>query len=341
MSRLTSTSTTTSTGTKQQLVSIAALKLCIRQPAEWFVSSMATCIARHSVAACYISDKDLSLLSGLPPMLANEYCDMGAPEECPSHDAFLQADDIGEIARDRIIPFLPGDPHLGVLKEKIFRQLYSPSALRIIDSELLNRIRRLDDELESWRLSITPALRPKLSISPGNGLPPARTFPSYLRSVQLQLEYHYLLTVVHTPVRRFGAAQDAYSSPPEELHSVMHSSIDLSLEASRSTLHLLNKPIAALEQETFWQILIYPLVAAMSLFVNILIHPVGPQAAADVESLSLTSKVVNEMRPRATLNHETGHNEQAGEFLRELSKLANGAVFKANSTMALDESLTG
>ncbi|PKK53567.1 hypothetical protein CI102_2058 [Trichoderma harzianum] len=293
---------------------------------------------------CYISDKDLALLSSLPPVLTNEYCDLSVlNNEHLNHDAFLQSssaatdtDNIDAIAWNRVIPFLPGDPHLGMLKERIFRLLYSPSALKIIDSELLTRIRQLDDELESWRLSVPPALRPKLSILPGHGVPSATNFLTYLRSVQLQLEYHYLLTIIHTPVRRFGAAQGADTSPPEDLHSAMHSSIDLSLEASRSTLNLLNGPIAMLKQEIFWHAIIYPLVAAMSLFVNILIHPVGAQAVADVESLALASKVLNRLRTQTVTNYETKHNEQAGKFVAELLKLANGAILKANGVSALD-----
>ncbi|OPB41528.1 Zn2Cys6 transcriptional regulator [Trichoderma guizhouense] len=296
---------------------------------------------------CYISDKDLALLSGLPPILANEYSDLGVlDEQNSSHDVFLQSsgatadtDEIGAIAWNRAIPFLPGDLHLGVLKERIFRLLYSPSALKIIDSELLTRIRQLDDELESWRLSVPLALRPKLSIPSGHSVPPTLNFLSYLRSVQLQLEYHYLLTIIHTPVRRFGAAQGVETSPPEDLHSAMHSSIDLSLEASRSTLNLLNEPIAMLKQKSFWHAVVYPLVAAMSLFVNILIHPVGAQAAADVESLAMASKVVNRLRTQTVTDYEAKHNEQAGKFVTELSRLANGAIFKANGASALDKSL--
>ncbi|QYT00574.1 Fungal_trans domain-containing protein [Trichoderma simmonsii] len=293
---------------------------------------------------CYISDKDLALLSGLPPILANEYCDLGVlHNEHLNHNAFLQppnaptdTDNIGTIAWNRAIPFLPGDPHLGLLKERIFRLLYSPSALKIIDSELLTRIRQLDDELESWRLSVPPTLRPKLSILPGHGVPPPPNFLTYLRSIQLQLEYHYLLTIIHTPVRRFGAAQGAETSPPEDLHSAMHSSIDLSLEASRSTFNLLNEPIVMLKQETFWHAIIYPLVAAMSLFVNILIHPVGAQAIADVKSLALASKVVDRQRTQTVTDYEAKHNEQAGNFVTELLKLANGAILKANGASALD-----
>ncbi|KAF3072862.1 hypothetical protein CFAM422_004706 [Trichoderma lentiforme] len=297
---------------------------------------------------CYISDKDLALLSGLPPLLANEYCDIGVfNKECLNHDVFLQssggttdADNIGTIAWNRAIPFLPGDLHLGLLKERIFRLLYSPSALKIIDSELLTRIRQLDDELESWRLSVPPAFRPKLSILLGHVVPSAINFLTYLRSIQLQLEYHYLLTIIHTPVRRFGLAQGAETSPPEDLHSAMHSSIDLSLEASRSTINLLSEPIAMLKQESFWHAVIYPLVAAMSLFVNILIHPVGAQAVADVESLVLASKVVSRLLTQTVTDYEAKHNEQAGKFIAELLNLANGAISKANGASALDRPLT-
>ncbi|KAL7913386.1 hypothetical protein GGI35DRAFT_206739 [Trichoderma velutinum] len=294
---------------------------------------------------CYISDKDLALLSGLPPILATEYCDIRVlDKQYLNHDIFLQSssdtadsDNIDTIAWNRAIPFLPGDSHLGVLKERIFRLLYSPSALEIIDSELLTRIRQLDDELESWRLSVASALRPKLSISSGHGVPSATNFLTYLRSVQLQLEYHYLLTIIHTPVRRFGAAQGAETSPPEDLHSAMHSSIDLSLEASRSTLNLLNEPIAMLKRKVFWHAVIYPLVAAMSLFVNILIHPVGAQAVADVESLALASKVVNRLYTQTVTDYETKHDEQAGEFVTELLKLANGAIFKGKRSFGAEQ----
>lgn len=301
---------------------------------------------------CYLADKDLALLSGLPPTLANEYCDVGGAEEYLSHD--IQGADacaIDTISWDRAIPFLAGDPPLGVLKEKIFRLLYSPSALKIIDSELLTRIRHLDDELEGWRLSVPHEFRPKLSISQSQCSSPSGTFPSYLRSVQLQLEYHYLLTVIHTPVRRFGAAQNSETSPPEELHSVMHSSIDLSLEASRSTLRLLSEPIAMLKQDTFWYVLIcvilyiqadideylpkdrygiiYSLVAAMSLFINILLHPVGLQAAADAESLTLALDIIAKIRPSATSDCESNETGQAHQLITELSKLANAAISKA------------
>lgn len=75
----------------------------------------------------------------------------------------------------------------------------------------------------------------------------------------------------------------------------------------------------------------------MSLFVNILIHPAGAQAVADMESLALASRVVDKLRAQTVSEYEAKHNEQAGEFIAELLKLANGAILKATRTPALDK----
>lgn len=199
---------------------------------------------------CYMSDKNISLFSGKPPILGNEYCDLSTPERFVGHGAFLQesneAMDLCSIAVEKLTPFFWGDPLLSLLKEKIFRLLYSPSALLIMDNELLSRIRLLDDELEDWRLSMPHELRPRLPSLQNDHLLRLRStqrFSGYLRSIQLQLEYHYIINAIHTPVRRLGATQSETTIIPDDLHSVMHSSIDLSLEASRSTLHILNQPI--------------------------------------------------------------------------------------------------
>ena len=121
------------------------------------------------------------------------------------------------------------------------------------DTQILLHIRHLDIDLESWRSSIPVKYRPKLSVTPGGPL-----FDSEMNSLQrirclhLQLEYHYLVTAIHTAVRRCGAAYAEAPNLPDDLHSVFHSSSDLSLEASRSTLTLLKGHINLLEEEAFW-----------------------------------------------------------------------------------------
>ncbi|EGR46512.1 N-terminal fungal transcription regulatory domain-containing protein [Trichoderma reesei QM6a] len=282
---------------------------------------------------CYTHVQDLVLPSDLRTRSVTQKPDLRDPDRHLGHDVFLQMpgetvdiEIMGSIAWERILSFLPGDPHLGLLKENVYELLYSPSALEIIDSELLVRIRQLDDELEDWRLAIPPVLRPKLSITPVQGILWNHTFSSYLRSVQLQLEYHFLVTFIHTPVRRFGATQGQHTILPEELHSAMHSSIDLSLEASRSTLRLLREPIAMVRQDTFWRATMYPIVAAMPLFLDILIHPHDGRREEDIGLILSASEVVEKLRKQCVSEYENRHIEQTSEFLRELVRHAYGAV---------------
>lgn len=130
--------------------------------------------------------------------------------------------------------------------------LYAPEAFRITDSQLLLRIRQLDDELERWRTSIPLEFRPKLSITPSAALIAETDAARILRYSRLQLEYHYLLTVIHTTVRRCGSSYAEHVKMPEDLHVVVHSSVDLSLEASRSTLIFLRASLTSLASEGCW-----------------------------------------------------------------------------------------
>lgn len=76
----------------------------------------------------------------------------------------------------------------------------------------------------------------------------------------------------------------------------------------------------------------------MSLFVNILIHPVGLQAVADAESLALALEITERMRPLAMSNHESKETEQAHQLITELLKLVNGVILKADAVTALNKS---
>ncbi|KID69033.1 Transcription factor, fungi, partial [Metarhizium brunneum ARSEF 3297] len=275
---------------------------------------------RNLFWTCYIADKDMSLITGQPPLLADEYMDLG-DAECSSPAQELD-EVIDSSVACKLLAFATGDRRLGLLKAKVFRVLYSPTALHITDSELLTRIRRLDDELENWRVNTYPLLRPKLGI--------ARSSSGYgsvqpcLRAAHLQLEYNYLLTMVHSVVRRFGVAHDPDAGLPEDIHRVMHSSIDLALGAARNTIHAISEPVTVLKGKT-WCTVFHPLTAAMSLFVNILIHPTSDQAVTDVEWLALASKTIHGLAVACSAE-ELKYLQQADDFAAELLKLANGAI---------------
>ncbi|KID97348.1 Transcription factor, fungi, partial [Metarhizium majus ARSEF 297] len=275
---------------------------------------------RNLFWTCYIADKDMSLITGQPPLLADEYMDL-SDAGCSSPAQELD-EVIDSSVACKLLAFATGDRRLGLLKAKVFRVLYSPTALHITDSELLTRIRQLDDELENWRVNTCPVLRPKLGIARNSsGYGSAQTC---LRAAHLQLEYNYLLTMVHSVVRRFGVAHDPDSGLPEDIHQVMHSSIDLALGAARNTIHAISEPASVLKDKT-WYTVFHPLVAAMSLFVNILIHPTSDQAITDVEWLASASKTINELSVTCSAE-ELKYLKQAGDFVAELLKLANGAI---------------
>ncbi|KAL1874776.1 hypothetical protein VTK73DRAFT_195 [Phialemonium thermophilum] len=283
---------------------------------------------RHSRALfwlCYALDKDMSLQTGQPPLLVGDYCDLTWQEDPSLLDGTRTPWDAG--AREP--RYLPIDPRLSVIKEKACRMLYSPGAFNTPDSHLLECIRHLDDELEYWRLSLPTGVRPRLSIPRGcRILSPEMSTLRNLQSIRLQLEYHYMLTTIHMAVRRCGASVGD-GDLPEDLHSVIHSSVDLSLEASRSTLLFLKEAINVLEEDSIHYIPRYSLVAAMSLFVNVVVHPLGSQAQADLEALVAGTGAIQTIPLRNLSGDETEQIRDVNNFILELVRLGNCALWEA------------
>ncbi|OQD79187.1 hypothetical protein PENANT_c058G06576 [Penicillium antarcticum] len=202
---------------------------------------------------CYMLDKDISLCTGNPPLLTDVYCDLNLPDNYFDHYTYLPGLDTsfaGEHETHKYLtPHLPGDPRLSHLKEKVCRQLLSARASKDNDNELLLNIRQLDDEIEHWRLSIPVNFRPALSVSKNTSLDASDEGVSYIiHRMSLQLDYHYLMTVIHTTVRRC-TVEASHEIP--DLHSVVHSSFDLSLMASRSTLWCLRILVSTVGEDAF------------------------------------------------------------------------------------------
>lgn len=198
-------------------------------------------------------DKDLSLRTGNPPLLTDIYCDLDLPHNYFDHYTYLPGLDESFVydkkAYEYLIPHFPEDPRLSHLKEKVFRQLLSARALKDSDNQLLLNIRQIDDEIENWRSSIPNSFRPALSVS-NDSLSKASDggIACLIHRMSLQLDYLYLMTIVHTTVRKCAIA--ANDDMPD-LHRVAHSSFDLSLMASRSTLSCLRVLLGAIGADAF------------------------------------------------------------------------------------------
>ena len=198
---------------------------------------------------CYAIDKEISLRTGQPPSISDDHCDLTLPSgyhEMQYLDEYLYA--FPERLDESAVPLLPGDLRLTMIKSKACRLLYSADALRKSDADLLRDIRELDEELESWRLSVPPKHRPALSLSVEAPRWPSSDLPRSIRTIVVNFEYQHLMMTIHQATSRCRAWTVERGL---ELNSVK-SSMAIAVEASRSTLLTLKPVVHELLEEATW-----------------------------------------------------------------------------------------
>ncbi|KAK1572870.1 fungal-specific transcription factor domain-containing protein [Colletotrichum navitas] len=281
--------------------------------------------ARRIFWLAYKLDKDISLRTGQPPCIDDEHCDLTLP---PADWWTRSADD-----RDGASPsFLdeatitsalqPDSLQLTIIKSKTCRRLYSISALKKGDAELLRDIRELDDELESWRMSVPPSYRPTLTFPRGKVV--VRNGRLGMEEIILHFEYHYLMAMIHRASGRCRCWASGESSGLEGVSS----SQALSVQASRSTLHFLRAAIHGVEQVAFWLVVFYPMSAILEIFCNLLLHPLHPQSAEDLELLKSVPVLIEGLRTRNLTEKEVAHVKTINDFVAELTRLGKCAMVK-------------
>ncbi|KAJ6109459.1 hypothetical protein N7486_001694 [Penicillium sp. IBT 16267x] len=315
---------------------VCSLKGHITQPTAQFRSDRSHVRAREShhirvlFWLCYMLDKDISLRTGNPPLLIDDYCDLDPLDASTCYLNYLPNLAIFSTTEERyenITPSLPADPHLSHLKEAVFLQLYSARAMKETDNQILLHIRELDDQIECWRSSIPLNFRPTLSVSQTTPPKPSEEGVPYLiRCMSLQLDYHHLMTIVHSTVRKCTVE---LSDGVRDLHGVVHSSFDISLEASRSTFWCLRVLIDLIAEDAFRFITAYSTTAATSLFLNIVIHPLDKQAQRDLELLISAANMIRNMPMTTSTQREANRIQETASFVMRLVWLGSCAVTKA------------
>ncbi|KAM0282519.1 hypothetical protein ACHAQK_010402 [Fusarium lateritium] len=280
---------------------------------------------------CYIFDKDVALRTGQPPLMSDDYCDLTLPEDYLSCYTYLPEldDNLPPMAFDDggLTPHLPGDPRLSHIKERTSRLLYSAQAAKKTPSQLLRDIRELDEELEAWRMSIPPDFRPALSIHDGSRVDlEGMHLPRSMRHITLHLDYHHLMTAIH---RVSGRCMETNSDITGWGPGVA-SSIALSLEASRSTLVYLRAAMVGLTGEAFWIIVFYPTAAMITLFFNIVMHPLDERTERDLQLLNVAAELISSLPVQRLTPHEISHMRLVSEFAAELVRLCRCAIEKAS-----------
>ncbi|KAH8196024.1 hypothetical protein TruAng_009800 [Truncatella angustata] len=138
---------------------------------------------------CYMYDKDICLRAGYPPIIDDDHCDLTLPlayKEIDDFDSFKDGSDL-----------IPGDMRLTIIKSKMIRLLYCAKAFQKNDIQLLQDIRELDEELETWRMSIPTRYRPNLAPSYSIRLESDWNKSKQIHVVVIHFEYYFLLSLIH------------------------------------------------------------------------------------------------------------------------------------------------
>ena len=196
----------------------------------------------------YCNDKEISLRTGQPPSINDDDCDLTLPQ---GYLDFKYVDDIPEFEHllldDTAVPLLPGDVRLDIIKSRTYTMLYSARAIRKSDAELLRDIRHLDDELEAWRLSVPLGFRPSLALREEQPQPDMSE-PRKMERIMIHVEYHHLVATIHAATGRCRSWPARQSFVAEGVSS----SLELAVEASRSTMIYLRTIVHNLMGEVFW-----------------------------------------------------------------------------------------
>ncbi|GFF81421.1 C6 zinc finger domain protein [Aspergillus udagawae] len=257
---------------------------------------------------CFIHDKIFSLRTGLQPIVDIMNCDLTLPQ-MQSMNGQLES----------LQPFYPQLNHtmfltlirLSLVQSKIYHGLYSFSAQRQSDADLLATIRSLDIALDEWRSSV-PAFS-GLSIHQENRL----------AEFLFEMQYHYCMAAIHQTSSRCTAwvrNQDTRAAG---------SSLALSVAASRSAL----RKFLETDPQREGQFLLLGLpelsTSAIHLFSNILMSPLEDRSDTD---LSLMREVLEHIGKHIWRQTPTTFIAQVSlveEFMGDLYHLAEMAILKA------------
>ncbi|KAF4165907.1 hypothetical protein CNMCM6936_007210 [Aspergillus lentulus] len=257
---------------------------------------------------CFTLDKMFSLRTGLQPFIDVTNCDLTLPR--------MQTV-TGPL--ESLQPFYHQHNHsmfltlirLSLVQSKVYHGLYSFSAQRQSDADLLATIRSLDIALDEWRASV-----PTFS-----GLP--RQNENRMADFLFEMQYHYCMAAIHQTSSRCTAwvrNQDTRAAG---------SSLALSVAASRSVL----RKFLETDPQSEGQFLLFCLpelsTSAIHLFSNILMCPLEDRSETDLSLMRVVLGHIGKHIWRQTPTTFTAQVRLVEEFMGDLYHLAEMAILKA------------
>ncbi|KAL6916230.1 hypothetical protein FSST1_007725 [Fusarium sambucinum] len=261
---------------------------------------------------CYCMDKDLCHRIAQPPAINDAHCDLSPP---PNYAEKQNSNilSLGEFSpyNPTTVPLYPWDIRLSIIKSRIHDDLYSMSALRQPEAEILRRIRYLDEELEVWRLTLPLDHRPTLSFLDKTPVD-AHT---NTQAIMLRLSYHHCVISIHK-------ARCRIFSPASGLIGDGHeANLQLLVDASKSILTYLEKALPVVAHECFWIILFYPMTAIFTVFSIAVVNTQTNSVYSNLSLLQDFTRVIRQIPIRRLTVAEVSHLAFIEDLVAEMSRL--------------------
>ncbi|KAF4465764.1 transcriptional activator Mut3p [Fusarium albosuccineum] len=267
----------------------------------------------------YMLDKDLCLRAGRPPAQDDDDMNVELPDADPEDNIgnIPLADGKGKMNLFRVMC------EFATIESEVYKRLYSVSATKQSDGELLNTIGELDQKLEEWKDRIPIDYRPEHEIK-------ASHTPLILHVVMVHLTYYNCLTTIHRMSVHHGywtsrlsnyAIQGLNARP---LNPRVFSSAALCTAAARASVSLL-KYVPQGDFSCVWLILYFPVSALVTLFGNILQNPLDPRAKSDTRLMNMVVTFLSMLGQEA----EQGGVHRMLGICSEFERIAKAVIEKA------------
>ncbi|KAJ5373861.1 hypothetical protein N7517_005867 [Penicillium concentricum] len=235
----------------------------------------------------FILDADICQRTGRPAAQDTRDYNTLLPHENPP-------DGLGVMEIENVkINFFSALARFALIQRKVYDELYSTDAFNKTKERLMKDVEGCSDDLEAWKESIPPILRPRRNFSTGHHA----FLPHILR---LHFAYHCCYLNIHRvcllPRRWPTSPQNGGFSPPG-LWNDRERSLQQSIEAARAAIELISQVRGYYGQSFEWSIVYFPGAALVALFSHILIDPTRLDTESDISMIhgvvSFISKVAS------------------------------------------------
>ncbi|OQD82659.1 hypothetical protein PENANT_c020G01715 [Penicillium antarcticum] len=179
------------------------------------------------------------------------------------------------------INFFSALARLAVIQRKACDTLYSTEGFKKTREELMKDVRECFEEIEAWKQSIPPIVRPQRNFAGCH-------HPFLPHILRLHFAYHCCYLNIH----RVFLIPRRWSNTPNERPSApglpidRENSIEQSLEAARAAIDLIGHVEGGFGQSFEWGIVYFPAAALVALFSQIIANPSRPDAKTDISRIN-------------------------------------------------------